>query len=312
MKVLVTGAAGFLGSAIADTLIEEGHEVVGIDNLSTGRRENFPGHLIVGDIRERDHLVSALGDIRPDVIYHCAASYKDRDDWERDASTNVLGTINVVREAQKSNARIVYFQTSLCYGLKPASPVDLLAPLAPTGSYAVSKTAGESYIRDSGLDYVSLRLANIYGPRNLSGPVPAFYQRLSQGLPCTVVDSRRDFVFVDDLVGIALRALTDGRGIYHVASGSDVSIMDIYREVVQALRSEMPEPTVTPRNPDDAASILLDPTETREDYGWIARTPLASGIRQAVDYYRAFPPTETFTHLKPMRESNGLVGARHN
>ena len=280
-------------------MLEDGHTVWGIDNLSTGRIENVPKGLdefFSGDIRD------VLDDGRPwgyDVIYHCAASYKDRGEWERDASTNVLGTINVVRLAQEAKAKIVYFQTSLCYGLNPDSPVGLEAPLRPTGSYAVSKTAGERYIADSGVDYVSLRLANIYGPRNLSGPVPTFFKRLSEGEPCTVVDSRRDFVYIDDLVEVAVKAATQGRGVYHVASGRDIDIYSIYFNVAAAMGviNEMPEPARIPRGPDDAATILLDPSETLAEFGWSARTPLVSGIRQAVDWYKANGVGETYTHL---------------
>jgi UDP-glucose 4-epimerase len=299
MRILVTGAAGFIGSHLVEALVEQGHDVAGIDNLSTGRLSNLPeANLTVGDIRQ-----SPFGEFFPtgnwDVIYHCAASYKDRDDWERDASTNVGGTINIVREAQHYGAKLVYFQTSLCYGPNPSSPISLGAELDPHGSYAVSKTAGESYIRDSGIDYVSLRLANIYGPRNLSGPAPTFYQRLTEGKPCTVVDSRRDFIFIDDLVEVAVKAATQGRGIYHVSTGSDVAIKDIYNAVDFALGgiSNLGPPTVVPRGPDDVATLLLDPIETLQEFGWSARTPLISGIRQAVDWYKANGVTETFTHL---------------
>lgn len=299
MRFFITGIAGFIGSNLADALLEQGHEVWGQDNLMTGRMENVPegvAEFFTSDIREY------VDSWKADVIYHCAASYKDRDDWERDASTNVLGTINVVREAQRSGAKLVYFQTSLCYGSNPESPVQLTAPLDPHGSYAVSKTAGENFIRDSGIDYVSLRLANIYGPRNLSGPVPAFYQRLSEGKPCTVVDSRRDFVFIDDLVAVAVKAATQGRGIYHVSSGSDVAIKDIYNAVDFALGgvSNLPAPTIVPRGPDDVATLLLDPIETYQEFGWTARTPLISGIKQAVAWYKANGVTETFTHLKSL------------
>jgi UDP-glucose 4-epimerase len=292
MKIFITGIAGFVGSNLADELVEQGHDVFGIDNLSTGRRENLAhfGDSLIGDIRQ------GIPSSDYDVIYHCAASYKDRDNWERDASTNVLGTINVVREAQRSGAKLIYFQTSLCYGPSPSSPISLSAELDPHGSYAVSKTAGESFIRDSGIEYVSLRLANIYGPRNLSGPVPTFYQRLTEGKPCTVVDSRRDFVFIDDLVEVAVKAATQGRGIYHVSTGSDVAIYDIYREVALAL-GQHEEPKLVPRGPDDVATLLLDPIETYQEFGWTARTPLISGIKQAVDWYRGNGVTETFTHL---------------
>lgn len=303
MRFYLTGLGGFIASNLAMELIEQGHEVAGIDDFSTGRAKNVPAGAAItqGDIRDANALRALVGGFEPEVIYHCAASYRDRHEWERDASTNVLGTINVVREAQRVGARIVYFQTSLCYGLKPASPVGLGAPLAPAGSYAVSKTAGERYIADSGVEYVSLRLANIYGPRNLSGPVPAFYQRLTTGAPCTVVDSRRDFVFVDDLVAVAVKAATVGRGTFHVASGSDTPIHAIYEAVLAALKIEPPASTTfTARGPDDAETILLDPAETFEEFGWTARTPLVSGIRAAIDWYGANTISEVYTHLAPV------------
>ena len=303
MKVLITGIAGFVGSRLAEALLGHGHEVSGIDNLTTGRRANVPGgaRFTLGDIRYPDELVHATADEQIDLVYHCAASYKDRNAWEQDASTNVTGTINVVRLAKRSGARLVYFQTALCYGPSPVSPVTTDAPLAPVGSYAVSKTAGEAYIRDSGLDWVSLRLANIYGPRNLSGPLPTFHMRLSAGEPCTVMDARRDFVFIDDLVWVAVRAGSQGHGVYHVASGTDYAIADLYRGVTSAMHLAAREPVITPRGADDVATILLDPSGTLEEFGWTARTPLAEGIAQAVAWYRSHPVTETYTHLAAVR-----------
>lgn len=291
MRILLSGAAGFVASNLADQLIEDGHEVVGIDDLSTGRLDNFAGDFILGDI------CTDLPDAPFDLIYHAAASYKDRSAWERDARTNVLGTIAVVRAAQKANARLIYFQTSLCYGPAPESPVQTDAPLAPRGSYAVSKTAGETYIRDSGLDWVSFRLANVYGPRNVSGPIPIFYQRLVAGKPCTVVDSRRDFVFIDDLVRVAVAAVARGKGIYHVSSGTDKSVEELYYAVATALGMQVEKPEITPRGPDDVATLLLDPVDTLMEYGWAARTPLVTGIKAAVDWYKSHEVKEAFTHL---------------
>jgi UDP-glucose 4-epimerase len=292
MKVLITGAAGFIGSRLAEALLGHGHEVVGIDNLSTGRADNYLGELIVGDI-----LTDLPTDDDFDLVYHCAASYRDRGAWARDAATNVMGTIEVVRLAQRTKARLIYFQTALCYGQSPVSPVKIDAPLDPHGSYPVSKTAGEAYIRDSGVDYVSFRLANIYGPRNLSGPIPTFFQRLSEAKPCTVVDSRRDFVYIDDLVWVAVNAATKGQGVYHIASGTDYSIGELYEAVREAMDLDAPQPTLQPRQPDDAATLLLDPSETYREFGWTAQTPLEVGIARAVAWYAEHGVTETYTHL---------------
>jgi UDP-glucose 4-epimerase len=151
------------------------------------------------------------------------------------------------------------------------------------------------------VDFVSLRLANMYGPRNLSGPVPTFYKRLTEGKSCTVVDSRRDFVFVDDLVWVAVKTASQGQGVYHVSSGSDVSIADLYYGVADALGIEVAPPAITPRGPDDVATLLLDPQFTHDEFGWTARTPLRDGIRRAVDWYQSHPVTETYTHLAMAR-----------
>lgn len=295
MRILVTGGAGFIGSTLAQRLLEDNHDVVIVDDLSTGVRGNVPAgaEFVLGDIR--DGLQIPMG--QWETIFHCAASYADRTDWKRDVTTNTLGTINVLDAALMTGAKLVYFQTSLTYGPNPKSPVPTDAPLDPHGSYAVSKTAGEQYIRDSGIQFVSLRLANVYGPRNLSGPVPTFYKRLTEGLPCTVVDSRRDFIYVDDLVGLAVKAATQGQGVYHASTGTDISIRELFMAVGQAMRLDVPMPDVIPRGPDDVATLLLDPEDTLEEFGWSARTPLVAGIRQAVDWYREHPVTRTFTHL---------------
>src|SRR5262249_38240519 len=146
---------------------------------------------------------------RPEVVVHAAASYKDPAAWADDIRTNVLGTAHVAQAAaQVGVVRLIYFQTALCYGLRPREqPVTLRHPLRAEGSsYAVSKTAAEQYLEFSGLDYIVFRLANVYGPRNLSGPLPTFYQRLTQGKSCHVADARRDFIYVDDLIDVVAQA----------------------------------------------------------------------------------------------------------
>lgn len=305
MNVLVTGGAGFIGSNLVDRLLAGGHEVLVIDNFATSRSDSLPAvaeGLTVHEatIAERTAVDAAYDASQPDVVVHCAASYKDPDAWEEDIQTNALGTAHIVQAAKERGVgRLIYFQTALCYGNRPLEqPVTLSHPLIPESSYAISKTAGEQYIGGSGLDFVSLRLANMYGPRNLSGPIPTFWQRLSEGKKCFAVDTRRDFVFVDDLIQVVEGAIAGtGTGYYHVSSGSDFSIKELYDAVALAMGVDEPIEE-RPRGEDDAPSILLDPSRTEADFDWRAETSLGEGIRRTIEWYEAHGVTETYTHLR--------------
>jgi UDP-glucose 4-epimerase len=308
VRVLITGGGGFIGSHLADRLNARGDEVLVLENWATGRRDNLEDRdgltVLEGSIADEGYVSDVFERFRPDVVAHAAASYKDPDDWREDAATNVVGTANVVRASQDSGVnRLLYFQTALCYGLHPEEqPITLDHPLRPgDSSYAISKTGGEHYVRLSGLDWLSFRLANAYGPRNVSGPLPTFFQRLTAGKPCFVMDTRRDFVYVQDLIDVVELAV-DGHGsggLYHVSSGSDYSIKELFDATVKALGIELEdEVEVRERSPDDAFTILLDPSRTEREFGWKASTPLEEGVAAAVDYYRERGVEETFTHLK--------------
>lgn len=308
MKVLITGGSGFIGSHLTDRLLARGDEVLVIDNYATGRRDNLTPHpnlqVTEGSIADGELVNQAFENFKPDQVVHAAASYKDPNNWAEDARTNVLGTANIVQASQNSAVkRLIYFQTALCYGLHPIEqPITLTHPIRPDGSsYAISKTAGEYYISLSGLDFVSFRLANAYGPRNLSGPLPTFYYRLTNGKKCFVMNTRRDFIFVHDLVDVVVKAL-DGmgeKGYYHISSGSDYAIKELYDATIEALGIiEADEVEVRERNPDDVFSILLDPSKTNQHFEWKASTPLADGVARAIEYYKNFGISETYTHLK--------------
>jgi UDP-glucose 4-epimerase len=308
VKVLITGGGGFIGSHLADRLLAEDHEVLVIDNYATGRRDNLEeqdGLTIVEDtIEDADAVNAAFESFKPDFVVHAAASYADPDAWGSDALTNTLGTVNVVKASQAAAVKkILYFQTALCYGTTPEEqPVTLDHPIRPDSSYAISKTAGEQYIELSGLDFVSLRLANAYGPRNISGPLPTFFHRLTEGKPVFVMDTRRDFIYVDDLIDVVMRAVVDGRGHghYHASSGSDFSIKELFDATIAALPEVQldEEVEVRPKGEDDAYTILLDPSRIREDFGWEPQTPLEEGVRRAIEYYRERGIEQTYTHLK--------------
>ena len=266
--------------------------------------------MVEGSIADEDVVAKAFAAGAPDVVVHAAAAYKDPDDWEEDSRTNVLGTANVVRATQAAGARrLIYFQTALCYGLQPLEqPITLDHPVRPEGSsYAISKTGGEQYVALSDLDWVSFRLANAYGPRNISGPLPTFFTRLTNDKSVFVMDTRRDFIFIDDLTDCVMKAIDgEGRsGPYHISSGSDYSIKELYDATIKALElDELDTVEVRPRNPDDAPTILLDPSQTERDFDWRVTTPLEEGVGRAIDYYRTYGIEETFTHLKEVEPAD--------
>jgi len=281
--------------------------VLGIDNLATGRREHLEAHprlkVEIGSIADRALVDRLVGDFRPDVLIHTAASYKDPEDWYSDTLTNCVGGANLIQAAKRAKVgRFVYFQTALCYGVKPVQqPIRLDHPRNPANSsYAISKSAAEDYLEFSGLDFVTFRLANVVGPRNVSGPLPIFFQRLSEGKKCFVTKARRDFVFVKDLARTVLKAADGtGHGAYHFSSGKDVAIQDLYDAVVAAMElKSYPAPEVRELGPDDAPSILLDPSRTFQDFGKVEFTSLGDTVAAAVEYYRKFGVHGGYTHLK--------------
>ena len=312
MKVLVTGGAGFIGSHIVERLTARGDQVCVIDNYATGRRDNLIAgpnlRVVEGTIAEQALVDQVFAEFAPDVVVHAAASYKDPGNWVEDTMTNVLGTVHVVKAAQQLKVkRLIYFQTSLCYGLHPVEqPITLKHPYfsgtySAGSSYAISKTAAEEYIEMSGLDFLSFRLANAYGPRNLSGPLPTFYHRLTNKLNCFVMDTRRDFIFVNDLVEVVIKAVggVGSKGFYHISTGSDYAIKELFDATVKALGIRLEKPVeVRARNEDDVYTILIDPANTQRVFNWQASTPLEEGIRLAIAWYRVHGITQTFTHLK--------------
>ncbi len=230
------------------------------------------------DITERHDLYEIANRLRPDAVVHCAASYSDPDKWHLDTRTNVEGSINAALVAKHHDAHLVYFQTIL----------------PPVSSYAISKIAAEQYLRLSGVPLTVFRLANIYGPRNLSGPVPVFYKRLTGRLPCTVVDTARDMVYVGDLIRGVVSAITERTvGTFDMCSGRQTPIIELFRLVAAAVGVHDDPPVVPPAADDVQGSVHPE----RRLPGWQPLVVLPTGIAATVASYQEHGITDTYTHL---------------
>ncbi len=307
MKVFITGGCGQIGSHIAEMLLERGDQVLAIDNLATGRREHLSDHknlkVVIDSIANKELIDQLFSEFKPDVVVHTAASYKEPNDWYSDTMTNCVGGSNVIKASLENDVkRFIYFQTALCYGVKPLQqPIKLDHPKFPANSsYAITKTANEDFLEISGLDFVTFRLANVVGPRNVSGPLPIFFQRLKDGKQCFITNARRDFVFVKDLAKAVVKAADGtGHGAYHFSSGTDIAISELYDAVVKAMNlPDYPEPDMREIGPDDAPSILLDPSRTFADFGQIEFTPLQETVDAAIKYFQIHGTLGEYTHLK--------------
>lgn len=305
MKILITGGAGFLGSNITEFLKDKA-DILIIDNFATSNPKNINISknisLIEGTIANSDLVEKTILDFKPTIIIHSAASYKNPNNWNEDIDTNIKGTANIIKSCEKiSIKKIIYFQTALCYGKPKEKPITLSHPLSPFTSYSISKTAGEDFIKLSKLPFISLRLSNIYGAKHFSGPIPTFYKRLKAGKECFVVDTRRDFLELQDFLDLLYEILFNNNkcGVYNVSSGKDCSIKEIFDLIVKELYIKLEkEVEIIDRGIDDVNTLLLDPSKTEEDFNWKAKVKLKDGIKKIIKWYEENGVEEAYTHLK--------------
>jgi UDP-glucose 4-epimerase len=306
MRLLITGGAGCLGSNLIEHYLPQSHEILVIDNFATGSREvlpELPGLGVVeGSVADRDLVESTFARFAPTHVIHSAAAYKDPQDWREDAASNVTGTINVVEAARRAGVkRLVNFQTALCYGRPDTVPIPVDHPTRPFTSYGISKTAGEAYLPLSELPWVSLRLANISGPRLAIGPIPTFYKRLKAGQGCFCTDSVRDFLDMEDFLDIMDLVLRDDAptGILNVSTGEGHTIKEVFDAVARYLGVTPAEPVpVVPPGPDDVPAVVLDPTHTTEVLGWRAKIGFAETIERMLRWYDAHGVSAIYSHLQ--------------
>ena len=309
MKILITGGAGCLGSNLVEHWLPQGHQLLVLDNFATGKREVVPPmaglEVVEGSVVDRATVDQTFRRFAPEIVVHSAAAYKDPADWREDAATNVGGSINVARASEATGVRrIINFQTALCYGRPRQVPIPADHPTAPFTSYGISKTAGEQFMRMATVPVISLRLANITGPRLAIGPIPTFYKRLSAGQKCFCSDTVRDFLDMADFLALMDRLLGAEAepGIYNVSTGEGHSIKEIFDEVCAYLGATPAEPVpIVPPGADDVPAVVLDSSATTKALGWAARIGFAETIRRQLDWYAAHGVTDVFSHLAAPR-----------
>ncbi len=305
MRILMTGGAGCLGSNLLERYLPQGHDILVIDNFATGRREVVPEGLdrlsvVEGSVADAALVDRCFADFAPTHVIHSAAAYKDPSDWQEDTRTNIKGTINVVRAAEAAGVkRLINFQTALCYGRPDAVPIPVDASLRPFTSYGISKTAGEQYLMMAEIPVISLRLANVTGPRLAIGPIPTFYTRLKAGKSCFCSDTVRDFLDMEDFFSVMDLALQDDAptGVFNVSTGEGKTIKDAYDALANHRGIEPPEAPVVPPGDDDVPAVVLDPSVTEAALGWRAKIGFEDTIRNMLTWYDAHGVSAIYSHL---------------
>jgi UDP-glucose 4-epimerase len=304
MKILVTGGAGFIGSHVVDAYVAAGHEVIVVDNLCTGKRENLNPkarfvELDIGDER----TWQLIRDERPDVLNHHAAQMDVRrsvSDPLFDARTNILGTIGLLEAARQSGVRKMLFVSSggAAYGEQETFPAPETHPTWPVSPYGVSKRSGELYCHfyqaEYGLPFVAFRYANVYGPRQdphgEAGVVAIFSGKMLRGEPVTVNGDgkqTRDYVYVGDVARMSLLALErDATGPVNIGTARETDVNTLAQTMleVSGSRSEIRH---GPAKSGEQRRSVIDIRRAAEVFGWTPQVSLRDGLARTVEFFRA-------------------------
>jgi UDP-glucose 4-epimerase len=304
MKVLVTGGAGFIGSHVVDACLAAGHEVVVLDDLSSGKQENVnpQAQLYVADLRDQAAVENLFMRERPEAICHLGAKANVRESMILPvlyAEVNVIGSLVLLEMARKYGTRkIVYASTGgAVYGEPEYLPVDENHPINPLDPYGASKHHVEHYLfiyaKHYGLEYTVLRFPNVYGPRQdpygEAGVVAIWTAQMLEGKQPTINGSgvqERDFVYVGDVARANVLALTGGANqIYNLGSGLGTSINQIFFLLREATGSTCEE-LHGPAKIGEVYKTYLKSDKIREELGWVPEVPVAEGIRRTVAYFK--------------------------
>jgi UDP-glucose 4-epimerase len=304
VRILVTGAAGFIASHVADAYLNVGHEVHILDNLSRGANKNVNSKAVFHqcDIRDRERVEQIFDSVKPTFVNHHAAQMDVRRGVREphfDAQVNILGSLNLIEAAVAHGAkRFVYAATAGAgYGEPKQMPVPEDYPINPITPYGISKHTVEHYLFTFqflyGLPYVVLRYGNVYGPRQSSqgeaGVFAIFSEQMMAGIqPVIYGDGQklRDYVYISDVVAANVAALDRGQNeIFNIGSGVPTPDLEVFDRVRDLLGKSI-QPRYVPRRPGEIDRICLDISKAARLLGWTPKVSLEEGARRTVRHFQ--------------------------
>lgn len=306
MRILISGGAGFIGSHVADVLIERGHRVTILDNLVSGNEENVNRRAKFHkfDIGNRKRLEKLFEKVQPEAVFHFAAQINVRtsvEDPSADAMTNIMGSLSLIELAAKHGVKKFIFSSTggAMFDDTTPRPTPESIPAAPLSPYGIAKLSIEHYLRFfrqvHGLPYIVLRYANVYGPRQNAhgeaGVISIFLTRMLEGTAPTINGDglqTRDYVYVGDVAEANVKALdsTIEEGVFHIGTGIETSVNDIFRMLNWQFGKAFEE-THGSAKPGEISASALNARRAKEILGWEPKVALSEGLVATATWFKA-------------------------
>ena len=302
--ILVTGGAGFIGSHIVDALIKENYQVVIVDNLSAGQKENInkEAKFYKADITDKEKLAEIFAAEKPEAVFHLAAQASvivSAKDPVKDVKTNIIGTINLLECCRDYKVKKFIFSSTggAIYGNKAPRPTPETYSPDPQSPYGIDKFTAEKYIdfykKNYGLLPIILRYSNVFGPRQnpkgAAGVIAIFGSKMLKNEPIEVFGDgtqTRDYIYVSDVVAANLAALkSNASNIYNISTSKETSIKELV-ENIKKLTGSGSQVEYKGGRAGELQVSCLDNTRAKIELGWTPQTDLIKGIEKTIEYLK--------------------------